>query len=268
MKLSPNLKIVAIIILLIIFFVIVNLTGFSDNIKNFFYLVSAPIQKTFWGVGDRVSDFFEAISESKNLKTENEYLEFKAQELSAEVAKLRELKKENKILREALDIGLQKEFEMVFAQITGKDIAQDFILINKGTEDGILKDMPVIIQQRILVGKISQVYRNFSRVMLVSNKESTFPVNIQVDVEVENVNAIIRGRGGLQSFIDLIPLAAEIKKGDRIVTTALEETFPKGILIGYIGEVEKLGIEPFQRAKIQSVFNLKELESVFIIINN
>lgn len=281
MRISPRTKISLIIILLVIFFIILNLFGFSQNIKNFFYFVSAPIQKTFWGAGDKVSDFFE-------VEERNEVLELKIQELSAEIARLKNLEKENRVLREALDIGLPKEFEIVFAEITSKTFTQDSILINIGSDDGILKNMPVISPQKILVGKISQVYDNFSRVMLVSNKESAFPINIQKNLnniikennetiekykeynssllfKKEDVEAIIHGKGNFQVKINRIPLGVEIKENDRVVTSALGSLFPSGILIGYVKNIERLGVELFQRAEIRSAIDIIELRNVFVI---
>lgn len=272
MKPSPMFKIAIIIVLLIAFFVVLNLPTISKEIKNFFYFISAPIQKTFWGAGDNVSDFFEAVSGIRNLKKESENLEFRIQELSAEIARLRDLEKENKVLREALGIGLQEEFKIVFAQITGKDIAQDSILIDKGLKHGISKDNPVITQQKVLLGKISQVYKNFSRVMLISNKESAFPVNIQTSGNNDpltaqtDIKAIAKGRGALQLLLDFVPRDVEIRAGDKIVTTALEGIFPKGLLAGYVKEIEKSDVEPFQQAEIQPAFEIKELENLFIII--
>jgi len=84
MKLPSSFKIGLISVLLISFFIVLNLTGFSKEIKNFFYLISSPIQKTFWRAGDNMSDFFEAISQSKNLKKENEELKLKIQAFLAE----------------------------------------------------------------------------------------------------------------------------------------------------------------------------------------
>ena len=265
MKIPQRTKIGIIIILLIVFFIILNLTGFSKDVKNFFYLVSAPIQKTFWEAGNRVSDFFETVSEIRNLKKENENLEFRIQELSAEIARLRDLEKENKVLREALDIDLQEEFKIVFAQITGKDIVQDSILINIGSKDGILKDMPVISPQKVLLGRISQIYDNFSRVMLVSNKESIFSVNIQGEAVDDTIEAVAKGKGNFQVKVDRIPLKAEIKRGDKVVTSALGGLFPSGILIGYIKNIERLGVELFQQAEIQPMIDIRELRYIFVI---
>jgi len=153
--------------------VIVALNFFQKKVRNFFYLVSAPIQASLWQAGDRVSNFFETISEFKNLKKENEDLKLKVQLLLTENASLRELKKENETLKTALNLGLEKEFKLTLVQIIGKDISQDSLIINKGLKHGIAKNMPVITEQKNLVGRISEVYDDFSKVMLISSKDSS-----------------------------------------------------------------------------------------------
>lgn len=267
---SINKKVIVIIILFIVFFIILNLTNLSNNVKNFFYLISAPIQRTFWLAGSGISDFFEAIANIENLQEKNKNLELKIQEINAKIARFRDIEKQNRILRETLDIGLQKEFDIVFAQIIGIDIRQDSILINKGSENGILKDMPVITQQRILLGKISDVYKNFSKVMLISDKESIVPVNIQhqkIDDKLINIEALAKGKGNFQIKLDRIPLENEIKNQSKIVTSVLGGFFPSGILIGYIKNIERLGVELFQRAEVQPAIDVRDINDVFIIIS-
>jgi len=210
-----------------------------------------------------MSDFFEAISQSKNLKKENEELKLKIQAFLAENIALKDLKKENEILREALGIGLEKNFKLVISQIIGKDISSDTILVNKGLNDGLTPGLPVITSQKILVGKISEVYKNFSKVMIISNKESSF------DAEIENREAIgiAKGKGGLKLYLDFIPKEKEILEGDIVVTSALGGIFPKGLLVGQIKDIKRSDIEPFQQAEISPFFNIKELETLFILIN-
>ncbi len=263
MKLSPKLKKGIIIFLLVGFFLGLNLTLIAEEVRNFFYSISLPLQRIFWRAGDRVSDFFETISEIKNLKKENEELKFKIQELLAENTSLKELKKENEILREALDVGLRKEFKLTIAEVIGKDISQDSLIINKGSKDGISKGFPVITQQKILLGKISQVYENFSKVMLISHKESSFDVRI-VDSEIQG---LVRGNGNLKIYLDFVLSEKEIKVGDLLVTSALGGIFPEGLLVGEIKEIKKLDIESFQKAEIKPAFDIKEIERLFIIVS-
>jgi len=261
MKLSPKFKIGIIVVLLIAFFVILNLIGFSKGVKNLIYLISQPIQKTFWKMGDEISDFFEMISEMRNLKKENEELKLKIQELIAENVALKELKKENEILRTALELGLQEEFKLEICQVIGKDISSDTILINEGFKDGLTKDSPVITQQKILVGRISEVYKNFSKVQLITQKDTSFDAKI-LDTEI---SGLIKGEGNLRLFLDLIPPEKEIKKGDVVITTVLGGIFPRGLLVGEIEKVIKSDIEPWQQAKVKPAFNIEGLETLFII---
>lgn len=225
MRLSPKLKIIIFSVLIIVFFLVLNLTFFGKGVKNFFYLISSPIQKWFWGAGDKVSDFFETITEIKDLKKDNEGLKLKIQELLSENISLKESKTENEILRKALDIGLEKEFKLTIAHITGinTDINPDFIFIDKGSKDNIVKDLPVITKQKMLVGRIGEVNNNFSKVILISNKESSFVGKI-TDTDIFGE---VNGKGNFKIFFERIPREKEIKDGDLVITTPLGRIFQK-----------------------------------------
>ena len=253
--------------------VIVALNFFQKQVRNSFYLISAPIQKTFWQAGDKVSDFFETITEIKNLKKENEEIKLKIQLLTAENASLVELKKENETLRAALNLGLEKDFKLTLVQVIGKDISQDSLLINKGSKHGLSEGLPVITEQKNLVGKISEVYENFSKVMLIFNKESSFDAKILAPYRTESSGAgsaqeiygVIKGKGNLKIFLDLVPQDKEIKQGDILVTSVLGGIFPKGLLVGEIREIKKSDLEPFQQAEISPFFDIGKLGNLFVI---
>ncbi|MFH1401938.1 MAG: rod shape-determining protein MreC [Parcubacteria group bacterium] len=263
MKSASKIKVVAGVIVLIAVFVVLNLTGWAGPFREFFYSISAPIQKNLWRAGANVSDFFEAISEIKNLKAENEKLKLQNQELSAKVAKLSELKSENETLRNALQIGLEKDFRLILADVTSKEVDSDVILINKGQKDGMAPGMPVISEQRVLVGKILEVSDCFSKVLLITSKDSSFDIKIS-DTKI---NGLAKGAGNFKLILDLIPRESEIKETDEIITSVLGGIFPEGILVGKISKVEKNDIESFQKAQIQPSFDIKELNRVFIIAN-
>lgn len=259
----PRKSIYRIAIFIISFILIIFLLNFyQKEVKNFFYKISTPVQKILWQAGKKVSDFFETLAETSSLKKENEEIKLKIQELLAENIFLKELKKENEILREALNLGLEKEFELSLAQVIGKDISEDFILINKGFEDGVSKDLPVITSQKILLGKINKVYKNYSKVMLLTNKESSFDGKI---AEKEILGQVL-GKGNFKAIFDLIPPEKEISEGDLVETSALGGIFPRGLLVGKIGKVQKSDIQTFYQAEISPLFDLNKLEIVFIIL--
>jgi len=261
-KLRQNVKkIIVFSILLIVLFVVLNLTGFSKHVKNFFFLISSPVQKTFWQAGKSVSDFFSGIFEPATCKIELNSLYLEKEELLGRIAALAELAEENETLREALNLELEKEFQMMLVRLTSKDVFHDSILIDKGEREGISSGQPVITGQKVLVGKIGEVYENFSEVILISDKESSFDAKI---IESE-IYGIIKGEGNFKFYLDLIPKDEEISKGEAVVTSALTGVYPQGLLVGEIEIIDKSDANPFQRAGITPFFNIKNLDYLFVI---
>lgn len=243
--------------------VILSLNFFQGEVKGFFYFFSSPLQKTFWQAGSNVSDFFEGIFNSSNLKKEVEALKLEKEELLSETVSWKEFQKENEILREALEIGLQKEFRLASAEITSRDIASDLILINQGLREGLLKGMPVITAQKVLLGKITEVYDKFAQVALISNKESSFSAQV-VDTPITGV---IKGKGALEVYLDLISQNEDIKEGDLVVTSPLGGIYPKGLLVGLIQDIKKSDIKPFYEINVLPFFDIETVENVFIILD-
>jgi len=61
--------------------------------------------------------------------------------------------------------------------------------------------MPVITEEKVLLGRIEEVYRNFSKVMLISNKKSSF----DAEVQGKDVTGLVKGRGNFNLILDLVP---------------------------------------------------------------
>lgn len=260
MRFFSRRKEIFVLILVVALFV---LNIFGKNTRSFLYSLSEPIQRTFFEAGRMVSNWADIILRIKELKTENEAFQRQVQELESRIAFLKETEKENQALRQALELDLQEDFKLLLADIISKDLSGDAILINKGAKDGILKGQVVITPQKALVGKIEEVYDTCSRVILISNQGFSFPGKIQA----EDLIGIIKGGGNFMLFFDLIPQDVEVEKGQEVVTVSLENTFPKGIFVGEIEFVEKSDLVPFQKARVKPAFNLKDLESLLVILN-
>ncbi|MEA3296066.1 MAG: rod shape-determining protein MreC [Patescibacteria group bacterium] len=262
-----------IIIILVLIFVVFSQTNLSYKIRNVFYNVSSPIQKSLFAKGDRVSDFFAGFYKINYLQTENENLRQENQKLISQVFELKQMEQENKSLRKALDIGLANEFELKIARIIGKDISQDFILIDKGADHGIKQGMPVITCAKTICGRISQVFENFSKVELITSKKSSFDVLIQnnqdnfAEQEAEYISGVAKGNGNLSLRIDFVPLDKEIFEQDIVLTSALGKIFPELCLVGKIQKIQKNDIEPYQKAEISPFFDIKQNQKLFIITN-
>jgi len=254
-------KIITITVAVAAFFIILNFTPLKEKTKNFFYSISFSLQRNLWEAGDSFSDFVESIFQNKKIKEENQELKVRIQQLTSENISLQKLKEENEVLRKALDVGLEKEFRLSFAKVVAKDVFQDSILVNKGKKDSVSLNSPVITEQKTLIGKIGEVHENFSKVILISNS------NISFDVELANreISGLAKGKGNLNLILELLPWEEEIEEGEQVITTSLGGVFPEGILVGEVKNVKKSDINPFQTAEIKPATDFKELENLFIV---
>ncbi len=264
-------------------FILFILNIFVSPIKNYFYAISSPIQKTFWSAGVSSSNSLISFLYGEFLVKENENLKTENQKLLAQLASLQSIEHGNQALSD-LSVSCQNdEFKFVMAGVIGLD-DEDILSINKGSVDGISEGMPVMNQQKVLFGKIFKVYKNFSKIMLISNKNSVINVKIQqspaasaeasasanatagqAGVPME-INGVIKGKGGLNIYLDLIPIDDTINQDDVLVTSALEGTFPKDLLVGKITKVEKNDQNPHQQAQVQPFFNIAT-DNLFVITN-
>lgn len=249
------------LIIVVLAAIIFLLNSFPHSVRNFFYKFSAPIQAPLLSAGNGFFNFLGSLFEGNDLKKENDVLKTENQNLLSQLATLNDLKKENDSLRSALDIGLEKEFKLISTQIVGKDIPGEIILINKGSDSGISKDMPLVNSQKVLFGKVIEVYDNFSKVMLVSDKNNSLDGLILS----KDTTGLVKGQGSGKLLFDLIPNDKNIAENDVIVTNGMDGVFPKNLLVGKIVKVLKSDLEPIQRADIEPFFSLNNVNILFLI---
>jgi rod shape-determining protein MreC len=238
-----------------------NLFGFSGAIKNFFYSFSSGSEEVIWSAGNEVSDFLAGFLNAKGLKRDLERTVSDNLQLTQKIVGLYQVKEENLELRKALDLGLEKEFELETADVIGKDGFRDSLLLNKGQKDGIPKGLPVITAQKVLVGRVGEVYPDFSEVTLITSKELSFDAKIFE----KDIYGLIKGNGGEKISLQLVPKDKDIAVEDLVITSDLGGIFPKGLLVGRIEKIQKSDIETFQTAVCQPLFEVGELKSVLII---
>ena len=257
-KKDKNRIIVSSLVLAVVILVLV----FQTPVRSFFYTVSEPIQQWLWQKGKNSSDFFNGLFSFSALTKENEFLKEENRELVSKIVGLKDLREENEELRIALNLGLADNYEMKEACVFSVNLEQDFILINKGEQDGIEKGMPIIDFHNILIGRVEQVYTNQSKVFLISNKDIKF----SIEIEGEKINGLAKGKSNGKIFLDLVPKEENLAYGDLITTAGLEADFPQGLLVGRIGDIEKTDLAPFQKASIELLLDITKQNNLLIIL--
>lgn len=262
MKLKTFKIIIAVILLFLIVFVVNKF--FYQELKNIVFFISSPIQKFLWEEENVFSQWIKGIFESKRLKIENNELKKQNLSLRSEILQLEDLEEENKKLRKALDLGLEKEYSLILSDIISKKIEEDSILINLGRKDGVSEEMTAITEEKILIGKVGKVFDNFSQVILITQKDFSF--SVEVETKEEQVLGAAQGQGNFKLKIEFLPKETQIKEGDMVITSVLGGNFPKNLLVGEIKTIKKSDVEPFQTGEIAPFFKKLPLENLFLIV--
>ena len=110
---------------------------------------------------------------------------------------------------------------------------------------------------------------NFSRVLLVSDNRT----NVAGLIETSRAIGDIHGNGERPLQMTNIPATDTVNLGETVVTAGIEletgirSTYPKGLLIGTIVDVQRQPNQLFQTALVQPVAALDRLEYVLVIVD-
>ncbi len=263
---KSNLAVKLLLGALALFILLGVLNLFSSVIKNSFLALSSPLQKTFWTAGESSSGFFASFVNASTLSNNNKVLESQVQQLQSQIAALKSVTNANQAQLDITTAMPDSRFTLLMSSVVGLD-SQDILSISKGSADGVQTGMPVVGQQGALYGKVVKVYKNFSDVMLISSKTSVISVKVlQSDPNGPEIDGVVRGNAGLGTHLDLVPIDNIINPGDVLVTSALDASYPKDLLVGTITKVEKNDQNPHQGAQMIPYINTSA-ENVFVILN-
>jgi len=175
-----------------------------------------------------------------------------------------ELEQENSRLKKFVDFTSLVPDTYVAAQVIARDPSPWFktIMIDKGDMDGVIKGSPVLVSEGI-VGQIIKVSKYYSRVLLITDRNSA----VDALVQSTRVRGMVKGNNeGNCTFVFALR-TDEIKADEMIVSSGLDQVFPKGLKIGRILDVKKTHSQLFQDITIETSVDFDKLEEVLVFIN-
>ncbi len=209
---------------------------------------SHPIAAFHRGL-DKIGELAFLYSENQRLTLENERLRH-----WQDVA--RQLARDNAQYRHLLNVKSGPDVSYVSARVIG-DSGGPFVrtlLLGAGEADGVTKGQAVISANG-LVGRIAELGQRTSRVLLLTDLNSRIPVLL----EGASYRAILAGDNTDQPRLEFLPVGAEVKPGDRIVTSGHGGLFPPGRPVGVISSLAD-GI-----ARVQPFTDWQRLEQVSVL---
>src|SRR3990172_1482394 len=253
------------LILLAAGLLLLALGGYLSPILNSAMGPVYGIQTWFYDRFQAIQDFVNAPADITRLRQENAELRAENATLQTQIIALQQQVTEIELLSALLDFARARpENAYQAAAVIGRDPSPflHYIVINRGSDDGIRRGMPVVGQEG-LVGRVAQVTANAARVELITDPASQVSVRLQPS----NVDGVLVGSITGDLSIALIPQDAALGAGDLVFTSGIGGLYPGNILIGQVSSVRQEAQALFQTASVQPVVDYTRLEIVLVITN-
>jgi rod shape-determining protein MreC len=172
----------------------------------------------------------------------------------------------NEKMSDTLNFQKDFDYECITATVVNNSTiyTNNYITLNKGSNDGIRPDMGVISMDG-LTGIVMTVNANYSLVISLLN------TNLKVSVKVKDTDyfGALSWKGGDSRFAHLeeLPVHSVFKAGDTIVTSGYSSIFPPGIMVGTVDSYNKQRDDSFFSLKVRLATDFQTLRSVSVIEN-
>ena len=226
----------AALLLAIVLMLLDHRTDYLKPVRHTVSWVTAPIHHVAYMPVNLSSGVVQYLSSHTHLRAENERLERRMLVLEQKAQRLAVLEAENVRLRELLHSSRELDARVRVAEIIAiePDPARQEVVINRGTRAGVFDGQPVL-DARGLMGQVVHAGPATSRVMLITDASHS----LSVKVNRSGLRAIMSGTGQSDRVRLLyVPDTADIEEGDLLITSGLDQRFPRGHPVAEVTSVE------------------------------
>jgi rod shape-determining protein MreC len=227
-------------------------------------------QKGFSAAGTFVAGTVAAIAELRRLRASYDELAAKFERYTNLERGYSELREENERLKTQLGFAEKLVYERIAARIVAKDPENLYstMIIDKGIENGIHKNMPVVASQdgiEGLVGKVVEVGRG-SSIIVPLYDSSSFVATRLAKMRYEGLVSG-QGSGDRPIIMRFVKKRAkdEVQFGDLVVTTGYESIYPSEVAVGRVRSMRVLEYQTSIEIDLDPIIDFSRLEYVFAI---
>lgn len=219
-----------------------------------------PFERSLRGLADVTGGSWEAFRDLTRAEDQNQALSAR---LAADEARIRELSSragENERLRLLLDFRARAPFATVAAEVIGASPGENSnaVLIDKGADAGLTTDLAVVTPAGV-AGKIIAVYPQSAQVLLITDPSSGAGSLLQNN----RVQGVLKGTGRGLCQLDYVMNQDPVSAGDEVVTSGLDQIFPKGLPLGTVARVGEGNI--YKQIVVKPAVALDRLEEVLVV---
>ena len=182
--------------------------------------------------------------------------------LQTRLISLEETIRENNRLAKLLALRSQFVYSSVAARVVMREPTtwNSSIIIDKGQIQGI-KIGQAVVSSSGVVGKIVEIFPSAAKVMLLTDPQFSAAVVLQRSRETAVISGTLQGLCRLR-YLDP---QTSVQAGDKVITSKMSLSFPEGLLVGEVIQIEDNLHSP-NRYIVKPAVTLSQLEEVLVII--
>ena len=227
----------------------------ENAVEPFYHLVEWPVTAT--------RNLVEKFESRKKLRQQVEILQEQLLLQRADLQRLDTLYEENRRLRALFEGAESLTFDYHFAELLRVDLDpfSHQVLIDQGSSDGVTVGQAVIDGAGVM-GQVEDTHLHFSNIRLISDPNHALPVQINRT----GLRTVAFGSGTTGSLnLPNVPLEADIREGDLIVTSGLGDRFPGGYPVALVTEIDREAGQTFAHVQAQPLAALDRGREVLLI---
>lgn len=220
----------------------------------------APLGAGVEAAGHWLDELGARLATRSRLAEENRRLAEQNLSLRRESLERRDLARRVELLTEAVRYAGGRDGSLRAADIVYIDHASWLQSALLAVEEGaVRKNQPVATPDGLL-GRVLEASSRWAKVQLITDRSSS----VGAMVERTRRQGLVRGtgEGGLQLLF--IPLQADLRVGDRVVTAGIDGIYPRGLPVGTITAVEP-GDEIYHRVEVAPAVDFTRLEQAYVL---
>ena len=248
----------------VLVFILLEIIAILLIVQNSYYQRS-HIVRLGNGIAGAWHGMVSSVTGYFGLKAENEYLAAENAELRAQLASSYISYSDS--IFQVNDTVYKQRYTYTDALVVKNsyNLPKNYVMINKGTDQGVHVDMAAISPQGI-VGVVVGTTRNFATIMPVLHADSRNSVKLK---RTNSAGSLIWEGGDYRyaTVVD-IPTTHKLYKNDTIITSGLANDFPEGIAVGYIEDFTTTPGTGFYSIRIRLATDFNKLSHVYIVDNH
>jgi rod shape-determining protein MreC len=221
-----------------------------------------PFERALHGLTEATAGAWTSFHDLSAAERENQRLRQELAQAQAQILQLSEDGAENAHLKEMLGLQGRIAYRTVAATVIAANPGTSSVItVDKGMNSGLATDLPVITPDGI-IGKTVAVFHRTAQVLMITDRAS----GVGSLLEKNGTEGVLKGNGDGLCQLDYILNENQVSPGDLVVTSGLDQIYPKGLLVGRVVRVSSGDI--YRSISVRPAAALDHLENVLVILHS